>query len=345
MQIRSFVSRRFGVALMACTVLGLAGALAGCSGSHQKSITLYSGQHAQMVRLLVSEFEKQTGIKVKVREGGGPELAHQIEKEGQQTPADVLFTENSPALIYLQNKGLLTDIDKATLQAVPAKYNSAQGQWVGVLARENVLTYNPKMVDASALPDSILGLAKPQWQGMVGVHLTSPDFMPVIKTIALQKGRDAALHWLEGIKRNAKLYQHSSGLVNAVNHGDVAIGISNSYYWYRLREQVGDKDMVSRVRHFSNGDPGGLINISGAAIMKYAPHPQRAQKFVAFMVSEQAQQMLAQSKVDFEYPLRAGVAASPQLKPLDTLQPPDVTPQQLGTDADVLKMLQEAGLL
>src|SRR5699024_2079663 len=161
----------------------------------------------------------------------------------------------------------------------------------------------------------------------------------------LTDGKDKALNWLEGMKRNAKLYQHNSGTVAAVNNGDVAIGVSNSYYYYRLREQVGKDKIVSRVYHFSNGDPGGIVNISGAAIMKNAPHPKAAQKFIAYLVSDKAQKMLADSVVDFEYPLRPGVHANPQLKPFDELQPPDISIETLGTNSEPLKLLQEAGLL
>lgn len=315
------------------------------AAADQATVTLYSGQHQQMVRMLVSAFEKQTGIEVKVRDGGGPQLASQIVREGNQTPADVILTENSPALVHLQEKGLLAAVDKQTLNAVPARFSSGTGHWVGVLARENVLTYNPNLVDGSTLPDSILDFAKPKWKGLIGVKLASADVMPVIKVIILKEGKDKALTWLKGIKHNATLYQHSSGLVNAVNNGDVAIGISNSYYYYRLREQIGKDKIVSRVHHFTNGDPGGQISISGAAVLKYAKHPEAAQKFVAFLVSEKAQQMLANSTVDFEYPLRRGVAANPQLKPLDELEPPQVSVDELGDNSAVLELLQQAGVM
>lgn len=329
------------------TLIGflLAAACLPARAAEHGPITLYSGQHQQMVRLLVSAFEKQTGIEVRVRDGSGPELANQIIREGERTPADVFFTENSPELVHLENKGLLARVDAQTLSAVPSQYSSADGRWVGVLARENVLTYNPKLVDEDDLPASILDLAKPQWKDMVGIHVTSADVMPVIKAIAIENGHDAALGWLTGIKQNAKLYQHNSGTVNAVNNADVAIGISNSYYYYRLRMQVGKQDMVSRVYHFRNGDPGGLINISGAAVLKYANHPEAAQQLLAFMVSEKAQQMLAQSTVDFEYPLRSGVAANPQLRPLDELQPPQLSVDQIGDDSEALQLLQQAGLM
>lgn len=309
------------------------------------TITLYSGQHQQTVRLLVNAFEEASGIHVKVRHGDGPELANTIIREDKATPADVFITENSPELQHLQEKHLLAKINNATLKQIPAKYSSAKGYWVGVVARENVLTYNPNMVKKSALPASILDLADPKWKGMIGIHLTSPDIMPLIRTVALVEGHDKALAWLQGIKRNAKLYQHSSGLVAAVNNGDVAIGISNSYYYYRLREQMGADKIVSRVYHFANHDPGGLINVSGASVLKYAPHPQAAQQFVAFLVSNKAQQLLANSRIDFEYPLRHGTPANPQLKPLASLSPPQVTVTQLGDDREALQLLQEAGLL
>lgn len=317
----------------------------GARAAGSQTLTVYSGQHQQTVRLLVNAFEKQSAITVKVRDGGGPELANIIVREGANTPADVFITENTPALEWLQKKGLLAAINPATLQQIPKKYRSNKGLWVGIVARENVLTYNPTMVQKSALPASVMAFSKPKWKGKIGIHLTSADIMPLIRTIAIKYGRDKALAWLKGIKNNAKLYQHSSGLVTAVNNGDVAIGISNSYYYYRLREQIGRDAMVSRVYHFSHGDPGGIINVSGAAILAHAPHPRAAQAFVSFLVSEKAQTLLSKSKIDFEYPLRPGVSADAQLKPLSELAPPEVTPSQLGDDRQVLKLLQEAGLL
>jgi iron(III) transport system substrate-binding protein len=309
------------------------------------TLTLYAGQHEQMVRLLVGAFEKASGINVKVRYGEGPELANQIIREGKRTPADVFFTENSPELVRLREHDLLAPVAQTTLAAIPARYSSGKGEWVGILARENVLTYNPHRIKKRELPASILDLAKPKWKGKVGIHLTSADIMPLIRTIAVKDGRKTALHWLEGMKRNAELYQSSTGTVTAVNKGDIAVGVSNSYYYYRLREQVGKKHMVSKIYHFSHGDPGGLINISGAAVLKYAPHPQAAAKLLAFMVSKPAQTLLAHSTVDFEYPLRPGVSANKRLKPLVKLQPPKITVSELGNDSEALQLLQRAGIL
>ena len=47
----------------------------------------------------------------------------------------------------------------------------------------------------------------------------------------------------------------------------------------------------------------------------------------------------------FEYPIHPGVAANPELTPLDQLQPSSFTPADLGTGLDAKKLLQEAGLI
>src|ERR1700683_4321905 len=71
------------------------------------TITMYSGQHPQTTADLVTAFEKQTGITVLVRNGDEAVLANQIIQEGAGSPADVYYTENSPVLQLLQEKGLL----------------------------------------------------------------------------------------------------------------------------------------------------------------------------------------------------------------------------------------------
>lgn len=330
------------LAASACMAAGMAVA----SPVHAApTLTLYAGQHQQMVRLLVDAFEKDTGIHVVVRYGEGPELANQIILEGKRTPADVFFTENSPELMHLQEKGLLAPVDPSTLKQIPAKYSSDKGDWVGVLARENVLTYNPSLIKQAALPKSLLDLAEPEWRGKIAIAPPDADFLPLVRAVAVTKGRATALKWLEGLKRNAQIFNDDEGVAAAVNKGAVAVGVINNYYYYRLRQQVGARAMHSRIYHFTHGDVGGLINVSGAAVLKYARHPAEAQKLLAFMVSGKTQRMLAQSTVDFEYPLRPGVPANKALKPMEQLEPPQITVTQLGNDSEALALLQQAGVL
>src|SRR5947209_10710620 len=88
--------------------------LAACgSGAGPNTITLYNGQHEQTTALLVKAFERQTGIHVQVRSADEATLGNQIAQEGSSSPADVFYTENTPVLEALQEKGLLARVDAA----------------------------------------------------------------------------------------------------------------------------------------------------------------------------------------------------------------------------------------
>jgi iron(III) transport system substrate-binding protein len=86
---------------LGAVVAALSCLLAACGGS-SSSITLYNGQHEQTTDALVAQFEKETGISVSVRHSDDAVLAAQINAEGSNSPADVIYTENSPALESLQ---------------------------------------------------------------------------------------------------------------------------------------------------------------------------------------------------------------------------------------------------
>ncbi len=310
-----------------------------------ESITLYSAQHEQVVDMLTAQFTKETGIAVRVHEGEGPELASQLLAEGTHSPADLFFTENSPELVLLDEHGLLAPVDPATLACVPAVDSAPDGNWIGLLARENVLAYNTRLISADALPASLMDLADPAWKGRIAIAPADADFLPLVSAVIRLKGKTAALAWLQGLKANAAIYDDDEGVVAAVNRGSVPVGVINSYYWERLATELGANNMHSAVYHFSHHDVGALVNVSGAAVLKSAKNPTGAQKFLAFLVTGQAERMLAQSTVDFEYPLVAGIAANPALKPLDQLSPPSISPAALGDDHEAAMLLREAGLI
>jgi len=334
-----------GVLAAGVLAVGLAGLGLAADPARAATLTLYSAQHPQVDAMLTAEFTKETGIKVLVREGEGPDIAAQILQEGADSPADVFLTENSPELNLLDEKGLLAPVDPATLQQVPAQYSAADGSWLGVLARENVLAYNPALIPETALPDSLLDLAKPEWKGKLGFAPSDADFLPLVSAVIKQYGKTEALAWLNGLKANGTVYQDDEGAVAAVARGSVAVAIINNYYWYRLETDLGPEKIDSRIYHFKDGDIGGLINISGAAVLKSSKNPAAAQRFLAFLVSPKAQSMLGKSDIDYEYPLRPGVPPNAKLTPFKDLQPPAINVSQLGDDQAAGALLQQAGLI
>ncbi|WP_422315554.1 ABC transporter substrate-binding protein, partial [Roseiarcus sp.] len=75
---------------------------------------------------------------------------------------------------------MLAPVDAKTLAEIPPQYNSPKGDWVAVLARENVLPYNTAMVKPGQLPESIMDLAGPAYKGKIGVAPSDGDFLPLV---------------------------------------------------------------------------------------------------------------------------------------------------------------------
>ena len=307
-----------------------------------QTITVYSGQHPQTAQALVDDFQKRTGVTVKLKSSDEASLAGQILQEGPASPADVFFAENPPALTTVEAKGLLAPDDKSTLAQVPAAASDPQGNWVAVSARTAAFAANTS-VPAAQLPSSVFDLAGPAWKGKLGLAPGETDFSPIVTEIIKAKGADAAKAWLLALKANGKVYDDNETMIAAIDKGEIQGGIVDHYYWYRLRDEVGADKVHSALHYFAPGDPGAFVDVSGAAALASSQHPQAAQAFLAYLVSEPAQTIIATSH-SYEYPLRPGVQSRTNLKPLASVGA-IASPTDLGDGQAALALLQSVGLL
>ncbi len=342
-------------AVAAAAMLAAGVALTACSSSPAgpNTITVYSGQHEQTTEHLISAFEQKTGIRVAVRYGDEDQFADQIVAEGNRSPADVFLTENSPPLESLQDKGLLAAVDAGTLAKTPSTFNSPQGDWVGVSARVSVIVYNPGLISASQLPTHVSQLADRQYQGKLAIAPGETDFQPIVTAYQRAYGTAATLTWLKAIDANASghVYPDNETIADEVNRGQAAFGIVNQYYWYRLRAEIGASNIHSKIAYFAPRDPGYVLDVSGAAVLKSSKHGADAQKFLAFLVSAEGQEIIAtpgngpDQSLSFEYPIASGVTTNAGETPFSQLKPYPITIGQLGDGSTAIRLMTEAGLL
>jgi iron(III) transport system substrate-binding protein len=346
-RLRKIVIATSALSLGAVLLAACGSTPAATSTTPTTTLTLYSGQHVQTTDSLVTGFEKANpNIKVAVRNDDEDTFDAQIVAEGARSPADVFFTENSPALEFLQQKNLLAKVDASTLSDTPSKYNSPQGDWVGVSARVSVLIYNPSLISKADLPTSVVQLANPKYKGKLAFAQGETDFQPIVTSVLKAYGKSATLSWLEGIKSNASahIYPDNETIADEVNRGVVAFGVVNQYYWYRMQAEIGKSNTRSEIAYFAPRDPGYVVDISGVGILKSSKHQAAAQKFLAFMVSAKGQEIIAHS-ISFEYPIASGVNTQQPETPFKDLQPYPIDIAQLGAGAQAIALLQEVQLL
>jgi iron(III) transport system substrate-binding protein len=308
-----------------------------------ETLTVYSGRNERLVGPLYKAFTEKTGIEVKVRYGETPQLAATLEEEGAKTPADVFVAQDAGALGALAKAGRLQPLPKDLLAKVDARFRSTEGTWVGLSGRARVVAYNTAKVKPEALPTSILGFTDPAWKGRIGWAPTNGSFQAFVTALRLLKGDAAAKQWLEGIKANApRTYKNNAAIIEALGRGEIDVGFVNHYYLHAAKKDKGEALLVAN--HFvAAGDPGALVNVAGAGVLKGTKKAEAAQKLISFLLDTQAQKHFAMET--FEYPLVPGVEAAAALPPLSKVGSPDLDLSKLEDLRGTLKLLQETGVL
>jgi iron(III) transport system substrate-binding protein len=256
-------------------------------------VNLYTTREPGLIQPLLAAFTETSGIKVNtvfIKDG----LAERVAAEGRRSPADVLMTVDFGNLIDLVERELVQAVDSDALRAaIPATLRDADDRWFALSMRAR-LVYAARDLELGALTYD--QLADPQWKGRFcmrsGLH---PYSTALIAAYIAHHGEAAAERWLRGLKAN---------LARKAGGGDREVARSGD--GGPEQKQWGESIQVVLPR-FDNG--GTHVNVSGAAVARHAPNRDNAVKLIEFLVSEDAQKIYA--GVDYEYPVRAGVAPDP----------------------------------
>ena len=303
-------------------------------------ITIYSGRGESLVGALIERFETETGIQVRIRYAGTAALAVAILEEGSRSPADVYYAQDAGALGALADAGALAALPGAVLDRVDARFRDAEGRWVGTSGRARVLVISPERVPNP--PGSIFELTEPEWRGRVGWAPTNGSFQAFVTALRQIHGEEAAEQWLRGMIANeVREYPKNSPQVQAVHDGELDVGLVNHYYLYRFLDE--DPEFAA-ANHFTDpGQAGALVNIAGVGMLSASDNRENALRFIEYLLEAQAQEYFRDQTS--EYPLAAGVAARPELTPLEQLDPPSLALTSLADLEGTLGLLQEVGAL
>jgi iron(III) transport system substrate-binding protein len=339
------LKKSLGAAIALMAAVSLAGCAPAAEPTESASETtqaeplvVYAGRSEELVQPLLDQFTADTGIEVEVRYAGSAELAAQILEEGANSPADVFFAQDAGALGAVSKAGLLKTLDQSIRDLVPAQFGASDGSWVGVSGRVRVLSYNPAKV--TELPTSVFDLAKPEYQGRVGIAPTNASFQAFVTAMRVIEGDAKTLSWLEAMKTNGVVYEKNSAILDAVEAGEVDMGLINHYYWYAKAKEVGAENMTSKIAQFAANDIGNLKNVAGVGILSDNPS---AKVFVEYLLSQKGQQYFVEQTN--EYPLVAGVEPVAGLIPLSDIPAPDFDLNDLDSLEKTLELIRQAGLI
>ena len=275
-----------------------------------EEVNVYSYRQPFLVKPLFDMFTKESGIKVNVvfaKKG----MAERLAREGEYSPADILLTTDISRLIELHERGLLKANNSSVLtQAIPSQYRAEDNTWFGLTTRVRNI-YSAKRLGNINI--NYEDLADEKYKGRIctrsGKHAYN---VALVASMIAEHGEADTLLWLKKFKENLarKPQGNDRGQVQAIHQNLCDISLGNSYYFGKMLADDKQKVWANAVNiNFPNqANRGAHLNISGMGLAKHSPNTKNAQKLMDFLVSESAQQLYAQTNM--EYPVRTDVAAS-----------------------------------
>lgn len=304
------------------------------------TLTVYSGRSESMVGPLFARLEGELGVDLEVQYGDTPDLVTRLMTEGAESPADLIFAQDSGHLGALSAAGALEPLPAELLEQVHPKYRDPDGNWVGTSGRLRVLVVNTATVPEAERPSSLKELADPRWKGRLGWAPTNGSFQAHVGALRAAWGEEETRAWLAGVKANEpQAFPKNSPQVEAAHAGEIDLGWVNHYYLHRLQAE-GYRAANHRL---APGDAGNVVMVAGVGIRKGSPDTEAARELVAALLSPESQRVFAQD--NFEYPTVPGVETHETVPPLDPEILADVPQQALADLGPTRTMLQELGLL
>lgn len=342
------ISRR-RLAVVAAAALLLAGCgepSAGGSGGSAppNSFVLYSGRSEELIGPLVKQFTEETGIEVEARYGSTTEMAAQLMEEGNRSPAQVFLSQDAGALGAVADAGLLSTLPAEVTGKVDPRYTSTDGSWVGLTGRARVIVYDSQELRSNQVPDEVGPLIEPEWKGRVGIAPTNASFQAFVTALRLTEGEAAAEQWLTALKANAvQTYEGNGDILEAVNTGALDVGLVNHYYWFEAAAEQGADRLRAQMKFGKPGSASALVNVTGAGILRGQEQNAAAQRFVAWLVGEQAQRYFVTET--YEYSLIPGATGPEGAPALADLRGPDIDLSDLASLEQTVALLQKVGLV
>jgi len=277
-------------------------------------VNIYSYRQPDLIQPMLNAFTAETGIETQIifaQKG----LEERIRAEGVNSPADVILTSDISRLAAARDIGVTQPVDDPAVSAnIPPQFRDGDGHWFGLTMRSRVVFASRERVGQDTI--TYEELADPKWKGRIctrsGQHVYN---IGLIASMIAHHGMERAESWLRGVKANlaVKPTGNDRAQAKAVYAGQCDIAIGNTYYVALMRtneKEPEQKDWAGSIKVlFPNaGERGSHVNISGMALAANAPHRQAALKLMAFLSSDVAQQLYAET--NHEYPVKAGVPVS-----------------------------------
>lgn len=331
------------VSLIACTLAAPTISFAA------DEVNLYSARKEKLIKPLLDDFTKETGIKVNLVTAKAGPLLKRLETEGTNSPADLFITTDAGRLHKAKAAGVLQATTSDILNtAVPSEYRDPEGFWYGLSLRARPIFYVKSKVKPEEL-STYEALADEKWKKRICIRSSGNIYnQSLVASMIANDGAEKTKAWAD--KFVANLARKPKGgdrdQIKAAAAGECDIAIANTYYYGAMVTGKDEKQnkAADAVAVFwpNQADRGTHVNISGIAMTKAAKNTENAQKLMEFLVTQESQNWYAQ--VNHEYPVIASGEWSDTLKGWGKFKADSLNLSKLGElNRDAVQLMDKVG--
>ena len=283
-----------------------------------ESVNVFSYREEKLVKPIVQQFTKETGIKVNLL-FADKGLIERIQLEGKRTRADVLLTTDIGNLTRLKERGLSAPIrSHKALDNVPKDLRDDDNHWIALTIRARIIFARKGKVTDQYLDYS--SLSDDRWKGRICIRSGKHSYnIGLFANLIEIYGEKETEEWLGKVKNNLarKPQGNDRSQSKGIYAGICDLAIMNTYYFGLMANNTIEPNQKKWAEAIyptlpSPKGPGANINISGMAVIKYAKNPENANKLIEFMTRVEIQNLYA--TLNHEFPVNPAVKKSPFLE-------------------------------
>lgn len=274
------------------------------------AVAVYTAAPQELIDALVPLFEKNSGIKVEIVKAGSGELLNRLKAEKGRQTADVIWSVGGELVDF--NKELFVnyvpkDNDKINPQLRPSK------TWLPFTAIVSVFLVNTQQMDAGAMPKSWKDLTQASMRGMISsarADKSGSSYIQLATVLQIYGDNDQGWDLYKGMMANMVLSNSSGAVPRFVNDGEAAVGITLEDAALRYKLGGGPVQIVYP-------SDGTSLVPDAMALVNNGPNPDAGKQFLDFMISKEAQSVVASIG---RRPVRVDVDSVKELTPLTQIK-------------------------
>ncbi len=250
------------------------------------TLTLYTSIAEKDIAPLVTPFEQKYGIKVKVWRAGSDKVLQRTltESAGKRYEVDAIHI-SGPEMEALHMEKILQPVSNPAFKNLLPGSVPPHGEWVATLLTVFVQAYNTNQIKKEDLPKSYQDLLDPKWKGKLGIETEDFDWFA---TVVTDLGEAKGLKLFRDIvaTNGISVRKGHSLLNNMVGAGEVPLGLTIYNYMPEAARKKG-----APIDWFVL-EPA-VARTNGIGIARRASRPNAALLFYDYMLSSDAQKILA----------------------------------------------------